>query len=285
MSALVDSLHRLPQSPTAARAIAAALAAVLLVQLARVLALALGDADLPLPEIAPAPAAAAREPLARWHLFGLPGNAPQAASETTLALTLRGTVASPDPARGTAFIADAEGRDGVYRVGQALPGGGVLEAVYAGRVILNNNGQRETLALRGHRGGTAMAGNDKPEAGGAAPPRLDGGYLTGGLAFGAPDLETQRALRAPDLELRAEQGNILPVLENGRVIGVRLSVPDPALLDRVGLQRDDVVTSVNGITLDDPALAPELQKQLRAGGLLTLTVRRDGQDLTLTLGL
>lgn len=286
MSALADTLHRLPASPSAARAAAMLAGLLALVLLARLLLLLVSDAQLPPAaiEAAPPPAAAApRTPLAQWHLFGLPGNAPTPATETALALVLRGTIAASDPRLGTAFIADAQGRDARYRVGDRLPGGAQLDAVYAGRVLLLNNGQRETLSLRGVAG-SGMA-TDRPAPSSTAPERVDGGFLSGPLAMGAPDFETQRAQRAPDLQVLAEQANVLPVLENGRVIGVKVAVPDPALLDRVGLQPDDIITSVNGIALDDPALAPALQNQLRAGGLLTLTVRRGGHDLTLSLGL
>lgn len=273
--------QRLPHSLVAAKTVAAGLAVIALCLLAKLLVVVISDAQLPV--VLPSPADAPRistgssTPLAQWHLFGLPSNAAAPSNETALALVLRGTIASSDPRSGTAFISDAQGHDARYRVGASLPGGVVLDAVYAGRVILLNNGQRETLSLRGV---SSAATTQK-----SAPASPDGGFLTGVLGTGAPDLQTQREQREPDLQILAEQANVLPVLENGRVIGVQVRVPDPALLERVGLQPDDIITSVNGIALNDPAVAPALQNQLRAGGLLTLTVRRDGHDLTLSLGL
>lgn len=285
MSFLADSLHRLPDSPTAARAAAALMAALLLVLLARLLSLLLGEAQLAPASIATSPtttsAPAKRQPLADWHLFGLPAQADASAGETRLALRLRGTIAASDPQQGSAFIADAQGREARYRVGDALPGGARLAAVYPGRVLIDHAGRRETLSLRGAAGATPADGA-RPAAAASSP---DGGFLSGPLAFGAPDFETLRAQRAPDLERLAEQANVLPVLENGRMIGVRVSAIDPALLDRVGLEADDVVLAVNGMSLDNPTALPALQNQLRAGGLITLTVRRGGRDLTLSLGL
>lgn len=288
MNALADTLQRLPASPSAAKASVAVLGLLVLVLLARLLALLLGDAQLPpmasAGDAQPLSAPQKTTPLAQWHLFGLPGNAATPSSETALALVLRGTIAGSDPRQGTAFIADAQGKEARYRVGDRLPGGAQLDAVYPGRVLLINNGQRETLSLRGMAAGAGSAARPADPVA-TAPARPDGGFLSGPMAFGSPDLETQRAQRAPDLEALAERANVLPVLENGRMIGVRVSVPDPALLDRVGLLPGDIILSVNGIALDDPTLAPALQNQLRAGGLLTLTVRRSGQDLTLSLGL
>lgn len=281
MSVIADHLHRLPHSPTAAKAVAAALALLLLVLLARLLLLLAGEAQLPVAALStaspPASAQAPRQPIAEWHLFGLPGTADTPASETRLSLLLRGTIAASDPSQGSAFIADGNGREARYRVNDSLPGGARLIAVYPGRVLLDNAGARETLSLRGTRDG----GTPRSPASSSTP---DGGFLTGQLNFGSPDLQTQRAQRAPDIERLAEQANVLPVLENGRMIGVQVAA-DPALLERVGLERDDIVLAVNGMSLDDPQVAPALQNQLRAGGLITLTVRRDGRDLTLSLGL
>lgn len=283
MSVIADQLQRLPHSPTAARAVAIALAILLLVLLARLLLLLLGEAQLPATTLATASpttsAPEARQPIADWHLFGLPGNAAAAASETRLSLRLRGTIAASDPAQGSAFIADANGREARYRVDDVLPGGARLVAVYPGRVLLDNGGARETLSLRGAGGSRGDTPGNR--ASGSTP---DGGFLTGPMQFGSPDLQTQRAQRAPDIERLAEQANVLPVLENGRMIGVQVAA-DPALLERVGLERDDIVLAVNGMNLDDPQVVPALQNQLRAGGLITLTVRRGGRDLTLSLGL
>ena len=289
MTALADHWHQLPHSLRAARAAMAVAGVLVLVLLARVLLLLLSAPQLPLATghaIAQEPATGMRQAIAGWHLFGLPSDAPMAAAPTTgLALSLRGTVASADPTRGSAFITDAQGNDGIFHVGDTLPGGGRLQAVYAAYVILLNNGQRETLSLSGQQATQTMNGNRKSDDSAAAARSPDGGYLAGGLSFGTPDLQTQREDRAPDLQALATQANVLPVLVNGRMIGVKVSVPDTSLLERVGLQRDDIITAVNGISIDDPARSPALQNSLRMGGIITLSVRRGGQDLTISIGL
>ena len=290
MTALVDHWHRLPHSVTAARVCMGISGVACLMLAARVLVLAISAPVLPLASAAETPTplsgASPREPVARWHLFGLPSQAPQQTmiASTNSGLILRGTVASANPSVGTAFIADAQGKEGVYRVGGSVPGGGTLEAVYAGRVILLNNGQREVLSLAGRQSGSdGMGGNQTAATPSAAAP--DGGFITSPLAVGSPDLQTRREQLAPDVARLAEEANVVPVIDNGRMIGVRISAPDPAMLDRLGLQVDDVVTSVNGIELNDPGLAAALQNQMRVGGLITLVVRRGGQDLTISLGL
>src|SRR3546814_9180242 len=98
-------------------------------------------------------------------------------------------------------------------------------------------------------------------------------------------LATARAALTPAVAALMASANVLPVSENGRLIGVRLRVPDPTLLERVGLRADDVITAVNGIPLDGPERRAELEAALHAGGVVTLTVRRDGSDRPVSVGL
>lgn len=57
---------------------------------------------------------------------------------------------------------------------------------------------------------------------------------------------------------------------------------DGALLRQAGLAPGDVLTQINGRTLDVEHLR-ELQDELRDGQAATLTYRRDGQTHTMTL--
>lgn len=283
MTALADRIHSLYASPVPARSATLALGALCAVLAARLLWLLVAGPQIPVaPAAAPAlPASAERAPLAGFHLFGQGGAVPVVAPASQSPLLLRGTFASPDPANGLAFIAEAAGRERAYRVGERLPDGAILDEVHAGHVILRREGRREMLSLPREGTATPPPRGQTP----AAPADPSGGYLTGPLSFGVPDLATERAARAPDLAALAEGANVLPVVENGRVVGVRLGVRDPAVLARFGLDGEDIVTAVNGIPLDDPERRDALQNVLRAGGPIVLTVRRGGSERQVTLGL
>ncbi|MEP6882146.1 MAG: type II secretion system protein N, partial [Dokdonella sp.] len=64
--------------------------------------------------------------VSKWHLFG---NAPQQqallrnAPATTLSLSLRGTLADANPHSGIAVIADAQGVERAWRVGEEISAG------------------------------------------------------------------------------------------------------------------------------------------------------------------
>ena len=281
MSASAAALGDAWRSPRVANALAVGLALLGAWLLARLLWLVVSGPVLPLveaPADAPRPVPE-RGSIAAWHLFGQPGPA-AAAPTTALALTLRGTFASPDPRNGLAFIADAQGRERAYRTGETVLDDAVLEAVYPDHVLLRRAGGRERLPLgAGGDGEVAVPESARPAA--AADP--SGGYLSGPLSFGAPDLATARAAQAPALEALAALANLIPVTENGRLIGVRIAAPDPALLERIGLHPDEVVTAVNDIDLSEPGRREALEASLRGSGPLVLTVRRDGRERRLTV--
>lgn len=287
MSGFLQHMPRQLDGPRLVQAGVVLLAALCLVLAVRLGLLVLSGPTLPAPSIHLENAATTRAPatpLASWHLFGSPDNAGPQVARTTLALTLRGTFASADPKNGIAFIADANGRERSYQVGDTLPGDAVLDSVLTDHVIVRNGGQLERLGLPGE---TAAPATSAAAIRSAPRPSSDpsGGYLRGVPSFGAPDLATSRSERAPDLAALAQSANLLPVSENGRLIGVRIRVPDPALLQRFGLDAEDVVTAVNGIPIDGPERRDALEQSLRAGGIVTLTVRRGGAERQISLGL
>ena len=89
--------------------------------------------------------------IASTHLFGQAGAEPLTtaidAPETQLNLQLRGAVAAGDEALAHAIIADGSGKDQVYFINDAVPGGALLHEVYADHVMLDRAGVLEALRL------------------------------------------------------------------------------------------------------------------------------------------
>lgn len=257
----------------------------------------------PLTAAAPQPGA-----LSRWHLFG---NAAlvtdsralaSAAPDTSLALKLRGIFASDDPKSGYAIIADGNGSDQVYRVGMQVSGGAQVDSVYPDRVMLNRAGVLEALRLPEDKRGVAASAlspqPDRAASGGRGQP-INGAMLTPNSApqsqapafvnpnilVGSPTIDGNKA-GGIDLTQLARQVSVMPVLENGKFVGVRLSGGrDQALIAKLGLRPDDVVTSINGIPLDSPNRATEVAKSLETARSAAVTVRRNGKDEKLTVTL
>ena len=308
MSAVLASYVRHPLSKPLAAVINVLLAALIVYLLTRFLWLAL-DWNAPLPSAGPAPpidtAQSAPPPsLANWHLFGnatLPvdqrslANAP----ETQLPIDLRGVLAGEDPKRGRAFIADANGERG-YNVGQEVAPGVVLDAVYADRVALSRGGAIEVLKLRApttagaapsaQAAATSMAGAARSAAAPATTVVVPndraafGQVNVANLPMQGVDLDKVKQQLGVDPAVLANQITPMPVMENGKFVGVRLNGGQHAdVLAKLGLQPDDIVTAVNGVAVTDPARMASAVSSLANASRIEVQVRRNGQSHTLTV--
>ena len=302
LEALPDLLSRHRYARPLALATIALLVALLLLTLARSIWLVVGASSAPAagagPATASTPGAAPGVPLANWHLFG--NAAPQidprsaAPTETSLDLVLKGVFAGDDPSQGIAIIAEPSGAERQYSVGASLPGGATLDAVHADHVVLLRGAVRESLRLRRPEDGPASA---PAPAGGAQRAPVAVAPLPGTTAPSAPFIGTiapaagmdwtaataRLGINPADL---AQQVSVLPVIEAGAFVGVRLQAgANVPALARLGLKPDDVVTAINGIPLDSPARAQEVAQSLNRSTTATVTVRRDGrkQDLGVAL--
>ena len=233
--------------------------------------------------------------LSQWHLFGQSSatdsmlSDAQSAPETDLQLSLRGTLNLESREDGLAIIVDDTGRQQAYRVGDALPGGAVLESITSRRVLLRRNGALEGLSLpQNDIGSSTSPAGQSPSHSNAGRPRpgTPAPFINPNIAVRGPNLDSIRANTAINAATLAKDLQVVPVLENGRFAGVRLSAGrDSQLMARSGLRPNDVVTSVNGIPLDGPQRQVELMNNLKDARSLRLTIRRDGQEQQLSIEL
>ncbi|NCT69270.1 MAG: type II secretion system protein GspC [Rhodanobacteraceae bacterium] len=285
----IDHGRRVETAAALAGLLLAALALWLLVRL--VLSLWPRDDaafEVPAATAAFAEAAAPTPSVAGWHLFGQSprqGAVGGSAPSTTLALILRGTVAERDPAAGLALIADAGNGERAFRVGEEVAPGARLVGVYPDRIVLRHDGVEETLTLPRERN-LAPAEIVRP-----TPARVSS--ATSPVAPAAPATaqaptdwqQTVARLRQNPAEL-ARRVQVVPVLDGGKLAGVRLSAgADAALLNQLGLRPGDLVTAVNGAPVDSLARGQEIMASLAGARAVRVTVQRDGQPVDLSVGL
>jgi general secretion pathway protein C len=224
--------------------------------------------------------------ISQWHLFGeVQKVAPAAvakvtdAPDTRLNLKLRGVLASSDPAFALAIIADGKGKEDAYALESKLPGNAVLKEIYADRVILEYRGRLEALRLP--REAIASAG-PKPAKlirGGSSglktsPVRSVRNAGTSAL------LRQYREAMINDPQSLMNLVSASPVVDKstGRLKGYRIRPgKDRRLLRKFGLKNGDVVTAVNGVSLDNPIKALEIMRELTTASSVSLDVERKGQ--------
>ena len=239
---------------------------------------------------------------ANWHLFGNAPNGPGAgnnAPATTLSLILRGTFAALDPRTGIAVIADPTNGERAYSVGQEVAPGTRLTAVYPDHIVLIHEGIEESLKLLRDR--NLMPGDivkptpatatsrvvSNPIAGArtpAATQTTSSGAAQPAQASGNWQQTVAQLRQNPDELMKRVQ--VVPVLDGGKLSGVRLSAGgDAALIERIGLLPGDVVTAVNGLPIDSFARGEEIMSNLKNSSSVHVTVLRDGKPIALTVGL
>lgn len=97
-------------------------------------------------------------------------------------------------------------------------------------------------------------------------------------------LRRESRLDPAALQRLGSQIRAMPHMENGEAIGVRLVASrDATMIHRLGLRSSDVITSVNGIPLNDPSRQFELLRALESQSRFQVRLRRGGRDMTLSI--
>ncbi|MGH8458467.1 MAG: type II secretion system protein GspC, partial [Nevskiales bacterium] len=193
------------------------------------------------------------EQIAAANLFGqhqgTATGAPLDAPETALNLTLKGILAYGSEKSSRALIADGSGKERPYAVGDDVPGGAILKAIHADRVILERSGRFETLRLDRNKNSGAS-----PVTTATAAVASDSGITTrGGEATTLAELRNE-LLKEPGKA--SQYVRLQPVYTEGKLQGYRIYPgANRSLFQSVGLRAGEMVTSVNGVPLDDAAKA------------------------------
>jgi general secretion pathway protein C len=230
--------------------------------------------------VAPAQAVSV-ERIVQAQLFGQPSAVVEAvvieqedAPDTQLSLELRGTITATEERQALAIIAERGGQERVYFVGDAVPGGATLHAVHLDRVLLRRSGRLEALRL--------PRGDDPQLARRAAAPapRTSGPTVS---AFPARAATVQEVIQQGGVSL-TEIIRPQPVFKDGRQQGYRVYPGrQRQQFTQLGLRPGDLITQINGMSLDDPARGMEIFRSLGDSTSVTVTVDRNGEIEMLTL--
>jgi len=245
-----------------------------------------------------------------WHLFGEAGSAAEVvveedvaeiatardgiekgAQETRLELKLRGIVASTEDGLGHAII-EHKSQQRVYAVEDKLPVAGhvVLAKVMPRQVVLDNGGTYELLVLfddpqldaqlaaRPVQAATPGSG-PRPSA---AAEQIDKRTDTDATALA----RSYREQRYHNPQSLAEVVSVSAVREDGNLLGYRIGPgKDRAQFEQLGFKPGDLVTGINGITLDDPANTMRLYQVMRSASEAVFELERENQQLTVSVRL
>lgn len=267
-----------------------ALVVVLGWQLARLIWLLVPAPAAGDPIVAPVGAVAASTPaaaganvrlIADAHLFGEadPEQAPQAAvegppleelAETTLNLTLKGTIAAARGSGSIAIIADNRNDEKIYGLSDTVTQGTTLHAVYTDRVVLNRGGALEVLKLP----------KEFPQDG----PRQRRSLSSSRTAVTPDTSSSIQTVVAQNVTKLADVIRPTPYFVNGQQQGYRVYPGrNRRQFAALGLRPGDLIRDIDGAALSDPQQAMEIFQNLGTAEQVSVTVERNGQQETLVL--
>ncbi len=224
--------------------------------------------------------AANAETIAGTHIFGAALAEDEAGSfvaaltedleETSLSLTLSGTMAGTDNRLTIAIIADNRNEENIYSIGDTIIAGATLHAVYTDQVVLNRSGNLEALSLP----------NDLPS--GSAPVRrqttVNRTVETRQNSRSIQDVVAQNATKLADVIRPA------PHVVDGQQQGYRVFPGrNRKQFAALGLKPGDVIKDVNGVSLTDREQAMQIFQSLGNADRVSVTVERNGQPQVLSL--
>ncbi|MEJ0100559.1 MAG: type II secretion system protein GspC [Pseudomonadota bacterium] len=206
----------------------------------------------------------------RVNLFGQsPPATGTDAPVTAMNLKLVLVIAADDEKKGLAALGPSLTDIKVYRVGDSVPGGAVLHAVYVDRVLLNRAGAIEALMVPPLNG---------QAAGGVVPPPV--------VANPAVSLARVQQVMQNNPNLLNQVIQRQAVFADGHLRGMRVNPGQNAqAFSKLGLRPGDLVTAINGTPLDDQARSNDVFNSMANSAVAHVTVVRGGKEQELNLNL
>jgi general secretion pathway protein C len=247
--------------------------------------------------------------IAGWHLFGktdapkpVAPPPPAKVQETKLNLRLVGVYASENTGVALAFIAEGNGPERTFRIGEVIGGSSRVDQINSDHVVLVRNGVQEILSLPKDPGKNRPAGAP-PAPAAPIPPAFAPGEPSGVEEPPPVQAEPPPQENAPPDQLvdatevaqrlRAEAVNqpdslqklavASPYMEGGKFVGFRLRPGrDAQLFRKLGLAAGDVITQVNGTPLTDPSQGFQLLQGLLNAPQISVVIKRGQNELPYT---
>ncbi|NNC67236.1 MAG: type II secretion system protein GspC [Gammaproteobacteria bacterium] len=222
--------------------------------------------------------------IAQLHLMGKPAPASttkqvENAPETTLNLKLLGVLAGGKD-YGYAIISSGGNKIKHYALGDDVPGGATLHAVFSDRVILERDIRMETLRLpRANAKGFNQKKPVNTTKAATTPQQTNAsGAETNFETIGQFRQEIMKnPVRLTEFINAAPENN-----EDGKFIGYKLTPSNNSdMFYQLGLQPGDVVININDILLDAPNKGPEAMQALSTATEVKMVVMREGTEITL----
>ncbi len=226
--------------------------------------------------------------IARLHLMGKASLASnnaivdQNAPDTSLNLTLTGVLAL-GAGEGFAIIQNESKKHKFYHIDEEITSGVTLHSVFADYVLLSRLGRTEKLSLpKAAANGFTKVSNSSQRPANNLNRKPNTIPTTSNQEPTLSNLKQQLTKNPTSLAKYISISSANDE-ETGKFIGysVKPNGNSSALFDELGLMENDVITSINGIVLDNPNKATQAFQKLVSATELQMSVLRSGTEIIL----
>ncbi|MES2614857.1 MAG: type II secretion system protein GspC [Bdellovibrionota bacterium] len=201
------------------------------------------------------------------------------AQPSTLSYKVSGIIYGGDAKSSIALLeGNSDHQSSAYKLGDSLIPGTIISNISSNRVYLTSKSCPEYLEI--HYPSLPAQGRSTQKK------NTKGSYSENGFErIGNTTTVTKQWVNdvlTNKLSSALEEARAVPYLVGGQIKGFTISqiVPD-SVYSKLGLQNGDVVSSINGIELNDAARAIQTLNSLRSESNIALEVTRGGQSITL----
>jgi general secretion pathway protein C len=192
--------------------------------------------------------------------------------ETDLKLKLWGTVTGQNK-RAYAVIEDTKAREqNLYRAGDSIQNA-VVKIILREKVVLRVGKSDEILTMEEMR--ASKGGRSPRTRTGSRPKKLPVSSYPRKIRLKGDQI--QQAME--NLGQLMEQANLRPHMENGQPAGISITGIKPnAIFRKMRLRNGDVITGVNGSSIESVEDAVKVVEQLSSGSDIQLQIKRRGRE-------
>ena len=199
--------------------------------------------------------------------------------ETDLKLKLWGTVTGPNK-RAYAVIEDTKAREqNLYRTGDSIQKA-VVKLILREKVVLRVDNRDEILAMEeisSSRGGRPSKRSPRASSP-ADSPRLPVSSYSRKIRLRGDQIEKAMG----NLGELMQQANLRPHIVDGQPAGISITGIKPnAIFRKMRLRNGDVITGLNGDSIESVEDAIKVVEQLSSGSNIQLQIERRGREQTL----
>ncbi|MGA9575605.1 MAG: type II secretion system protein GspC [Lysobacterales bacterium] len=208
-----------------------------------------------------------------------PGSALIDAPKTSLNLKLVGLMYSTDKNQARAIIENPKDGARSYAIRERVADNAEIYSIEPDRVILSHAGKQEALMLDPEDKTSSI------QSGSGSQTIND---PNGSQA--STELQSASGQNPSDIPKTTDElmrdFSATPVMENGKLLGFQLkALRNPEIMTEWGIDPNDVITAVNGISLDAPGRIMVLYDKLKKQREFEITLNNGGNSRTINIDL